>query len=346
MAENKSSRRDSMFGLFSLELGFLKRSQLDAALQTQRDLRRNGTRQSLAKVLYVSGLLSEKQVKAVRRAAAVHTGDATRIGEYEIIRKIGEGAMGWVYKVRRVGTKWLAAIKVLPPKLATDDLVKRFRREAEIASGLNHRNIVRYLEFGYDETHKCWFCALELIEGEDLSNRLDRLGRIPEKETTGIARDIGRALEHAWANGLVHRDVKPKNIMIAHDGRAMLLDLGLARPAELAEKRAKGPRMFRGTVSYASPEQARGLDRIDVRSDIYSLGVTLYHCLTGKRPFTGKTSLEVLRKHVEQEPPHPAKTCPGISDEMCQMIRVMMAKDPGDRYDDPTQFLRDLETFA
>ncbi|MHC4503786.1 MAG: serine/threonine protein kinase [Planctomycetota bacterium] len=341
-----SSERDDLFAQLAVERGHLTSDEVDTGRRAQRGLAKLGRRVSLAKVLYTKELLTKEQVRELNRYAAIQTGEASRVGGYEVLARVGTGGMGVVYRARKLSSGEVVALKVLPPSAATEAIVERFKREADVGSHLGHENIVEFLELGYDERHRCHYCVLEFIEGEDLGRRIKRHGKLSEKEAVSVARQIAEALEHAWSQGLIHGDVKPKNIMLTPDGHAKLLDLGLARPPDLEEARPDGARVFLGTASYASPEQARGETKLDTRSDIYSLGATLYHCATGRPPFTGRSSIAVLRKHVSERLRPPTEVAPELSDEFCQLIHVMMAKDPGDRYDDPTVLLKDLETFS
>ncbi len=211
---------DTVFGQLAVERSHVTPEQIDQAREDQKALAARGLRQNLAQILYSKGLLSKDQVHELRQAVAVHTGEARLVGGYEVVSKIGEGGMGAVYKARRVDTEQLVALKVLPPALATEELVARFRREADIVNRLDHRNIVRFVEFGYDQKHNCHFCALELVDGEDLSKKIKRSGRLTEAEALGITLQIALALEHARRQGLIHRDVKPANIMVKPDGTA------------------------------------------------------------------------------------------------------------------------------
>jgi formylglycine-generating enzyme required for sulfatase activity len=187
------------------------------------------------------------------------------------------------------------------------------------------------------------FCALELVEGEDLAKRITRLGRLTEDEALSITNQIAMALQHAFYNGLVHRDVKPENIMVTADGTAKLLDLGLARPANQEATRLTESGMFVGSPYYASPEQALGEREIDTRADIYSLGATLYHMVTGKPPFEGTTALAILQKHVNEKLPWPAEVNPELSDGLCRVVAKMMEKSREDRYQTPNDLNCDLD---
>ncbi|MHC5059328.1 MAG: serine/threonine protein kinase, partial [Planctomycetota bacterium] len=332
--------KDILFGRLAVEreyVAHVAQEQVDEAREAQeRGAEAMGMRMPMAQILVSKGLLTKDQAQDLANAVAVQTGEASIVAGYEVVSKLGQGGMGAVYKARQVETGQYVALKILPPSLANEAMVKRFQREADVTSKLDHEHIVGCVEFGFDKRRKCHFCALEFVEGEDLGKRLKRTGAMPEGEAAAIARQIARALQHANANGLVHRDVKPENIMITPAGASKLLDLGLARPANMEATRFTQSGMFVGSPYYASPEQALGSRDIDTRADIYSLGATLYHMITGTPPFAGSTVMEVLQKHVHEKVPWPADVKPELSDGVCRVIARMMAKKPEERYQDPT----------
>ncbi|MHC4501737.1 MAG: serine/threonine-protein kinase, partial [Planctomycetota bacterium] len=226
------SRKDTVFGGLAVERRYLTQEQLDEAFEVQRKMRDEmGIDQGLEPILLGKKWLSADQAQEIRNAAAVKTGEARLVAGYEVISKLGQGGMGAVYRARRSDSAGFVALKILPPSLATEAMIARFRRESEIVRKLDHDNIVGCVEFGFDKRRRCHFCALELVEGEDLAKRVARLGRLPEKEAVSIATQMAMALQHDYINGLVHRDVKPENIVMTPDGTAKLLDLRLARQA-------------------------------------------------------------------------------------------------------------------
>jgi len=338
------NQKDTILGGLAVERGYLTQEQIDEAFEVQRKMHDElGVDQPLEQVLVGKHLLSQDQTQELRHAAAIQTGEARLVAGYEVISKLGQGGMGAVYKAKHQRSGQFVALKVLPPSLATDELVQRFRREAEIVRTLDHDNIVACTEFGFDPRRKVHFCALELVEGEDLAKRITRLGRLSEDEALSITSQIAMALQHAFYNDLVHRDVKPENIMVTSDGTAKLLDLGLARLANQEATRLTQSGMFVGSPYYASPEQAMGEKEVDTHSDIYSLGATLYHMVTGKPPFEGTTVLAILQKHVNEKLPWPADVNPDISNGLCMIIAKMMEKSPEDRYQTPNDLNGDLD---
>ena len=269
--------------------------------------------------------------------------DMRVIAGYEVLGTIGRGAMGAVYRARKADTGDIVAVKVLPPSAATKQFVARFKRESEIVKRLDHRNIVKCHDFGYDEESRCHFCALELVEGENLRAMVSRLGTIPEREVIIIARQLAHALNHAFGEGLVHRDVKPANVMIMRGGVVKLLDLGLARPVEVEGPGLTMAGMFVGSPYYASPEQARADPNVDFRSDMYSLGATIYHMVSGEPPFKGQGVTEVLISQLDEQIPWPEGKDVELSSRLGLIAAKMMAKDPANRYLTPKEMSLDLD---
>jgi len=298
---------------------------------------------SLLQVFENKHLLSPDQAQDLRHAAAVETGEALKVGSYEVMAKIGQGGFGTVFKARKLDSGELVALKILLPSLTTQEHMDRFERESELVRKLDHRNIVSCVEFGRDPKKKCWFCALEYVEGEDLAKKIAREGVLSEDEALSITYQIAQALQHAHWSGLVHRDVKPENIMVTPDGTAKLLDLGLARPANAEATRLTETGMFVGSAYYASPEQAKSESAIDTRSDIYSLGATLYHMVTGNPPFQGSNAAYILYQQAYEKLTWPAEVNPDLSDGTCRVIAKMLAKAPAERYQLPKDLLRDID---
>jgi serine/threonine-protein kinase len=213
------------------------------------------------------------------------------LGGYELIRKLGEGGMGATYLARQVSMDRLVALKVLKKGLAKKaGFVERFVREAHLAGRLSHANIVQALDVG--EAGGFHYLAMDYVEGQTASALIPSGGAMPEAQALDIALQVARALEAAHRQGIVHRDVKPENILVTAEGIAKLCDFGLAREAE-GESGLTQTGTALGTPHYIAPEQARGEGGVDVRADIYSLGATLYHLVTGRTPFEGPTAAVV-----------------------------------------------------
>ena len=266
------------------------------------------------------------------------------IGNYQLIEKLGVGGMGIVYKAQQLSMDRPVALKILPPSCARDRVfVERFLREARSAARLNHPNIVQAYDVG--EADGLYYFAMELVDGESLRTRIARDGRVPEAELLEIARQTALALEHAHAHELVHRDIKPDNILLSRSGgAAKLADLGLAKHATDVSLTQHAVPM--GTPLYMSPEQARGDAELDGRTDIYSLGVTLYFAAVGAPPFTGPTSAAVITKHLFERPPPPRAAAPELSEGFNALLLKMLAKKPQARHQTATELLRDIARVA
>jgi serine/threonine-protein kinase len=256
---------------------------------------------------------------------------------YKVLSVIGRGSMGVVYKALQESMERLVALKVLPERFASDEeFAERFIQEARSVARLRHENIVSALDAG--EYEGTYYFVMEFVEGRNLADILGEKGSLPAQEAARIVAQIGEALQHAHLAGLVHRDVKPGNILLSESGMAKLCDLGLTRPAgDFCEGRAEG------TPFYISPEQAKGGQEVDRRADIYSLGATFYHLLTGKPPFTGANAKEIIRKHITQNVTPLQETCPGVPREYALIVEKMLQKDAGSRYDNAAQVVEDIE---
>jgi len=258
--------------------------------------------------------------------------DSVDIAGYEVLEKLGAGAAGTVYKARQVSMDRLVAIKVLPKDVAQDKrFTERFTREARAVAKLNHPHVVTGIDVG--ESNGVWYFVMEYVDGESAAALIRSEGKVPEKDALEIARQVSLALDHAYKNGIVHRDIKPANILMTSTGVAKLADLGVAKQGE-GEGGGGGGRVF-GTPYYMSPEQARGDRDIDIRSDIYSLGGTLYHLLTGKPPFHGHPPAVVMAKQIAADPEDPRKLNPRISRASAELVDFMMAKDRDERPETP-----------
>jgi len=264
---------------------------------------------------------------------------------YEILEKLGEGAMASVYRARHKALGRVVALKVLRAReeggtRAEQDYISRFRREARLAARLNHPHILQVFDVGH--WGDSYYLALEYVRGESLAARMTREGRVGEVQAIRIARDVAKALAHAAQHGVVHRDVKPSNILLTSSGSAKLGDFGVARDARHKDTTLTANGMTVGTPNYMSPEQARGRRNLDVRSDIYSLGATLFQAVTGALPYEGTTGFEVLRKHAQEPLPPPKSVDPALSDELCAIIERMMKKEPAQRYQTAEELIADL----
>ena len=246
-------------------------------------------------------------------------------GRYSLERELGRGGMGVVYLAREVRLDRLVAIKLLPPRLAaTPGLKDRFLREARMAARLSHPNIVPI--FAVDEIDPFVFYAMAFVDGETLAHRVETRGPLPPGEATRLLREVAWALAYAHAQGVIHRDVKPENILLEASGRALVTDFGIARVTR--EPGATGPGEVIGTPEFMSPEQAVG-DTADGRADLYSLGAVGYFILQGSAPFAGATAAALLSQHIASAPP--LLEGPGIPRRLARALERCLAKDPSAR---------------
>jgi serine/threonine protein kinase len=255
----------------------------------------------------------------------------SRFGDYEILEELGAGGMGKVYRARDLTLDRVVALKMLPEAHLKDPVfVQRFLKEARAAARLNHPNIVQIYNFG--SVDGTYYLAMEFVGGHSLGHHL-RERRFSENEALDLVRQACRALAVAHAEGLVHRDIKPDNLMLTERGEVKLVDLGIAK--RIDEDQAITQTGFSvGTPHYISPEQIRGQKDIDARADIYSLGATLYHLVTGHRPFEGTSGAHVMSMHLVDPLPDPRRYVPELSEGICRVLRKMMAKDREERYPD------------
>ena len=265
------------------------------------------------------------------------------LGGYELLGKIGQGAMGAVFMARQTSMDRVVALKVLPQRLAKNkDFVARFLREARSAGKLNQPSIVQAFDAG--EADGYYYIAMEYIDGPGLDDLLETDGALSEQRALEIVRDIARALGYAHRAGLIHRDVKPANILLTTEGEAKLADLGLARESIVdGDSSLTNVGVALGTPDYMAPEQVRGDGDIDGRCDIYALGATLYHLLIGRPPFKGGTRAEVMSKHLTEQAPNPRKANPQISLAAMTIIKKAMSKEPDARYADASEMLAAIE---
>jgi hypothetical protein len=248
-------------------------------------------------------------------------------GRYRLLRRIASGGMGSVWEAEDTVLHRKVAVKVLSEALAEEDrFVERFRREARAAAGLSHPNVAGVFDYGEDGDRP--FIVMELLDGETLAERLRRQGRLPWREAVAIAGQVAAALEAAHRSGIVHRDVKPGNIMIAPAGDVKVMDFGIAAATWAAPLTATGTAM--GTATYISPEQTAGR-RVTPESDVYSLGVVLYEMLTGEPPFTGETPVAVAMAHVRETPVPLRQRVPDITEHVALVCERALAKDPKQR---------------
>ena len=257
---------------------------------------------------------------------------------YEILEKIGEGGMATVYKARCNILKRYVAVKVLREEFTTDEeFIRRFNTEAQAAASLTHPNIVSIFDVGHEDN--IYYIVMELVQGKTLKEIINEDGVLPWKWSVNIAIQVASALETAHKNNIVHRDIKPHNIIITEDGIAKVTDFGIAKAVSNSTITAFGTTI--GSVHYFSPEHARG-GYTDAKSDIYSLGVVMYEMLTGRVPFDADTPVSIALKHMQEKPVEPMKLNPSIPFAINKIIMKAMEKEPSLRYQNATEMLKDL----
>lgn len=296
--------------------------------------------QPLLDRLVAGGFLTTHQAR--RAADELDTLLGQEIPGYELLEKLGQGYMGTVFKARQLSMDRLVAVKILHPRWAAKpEFWQRLTREAHLAARLSHNNIVQAIDVG--AAGPLHYFVMELVEGKTIRQILEDGKIFGEREAVEIVLQIAQALQHAHRRGMIHRDVKPANIVMTADGIAKLADLGMARETDDAvlARREKG--LTIGTPHYISPEQVRGRENIDGRADLYSLGATLYHMVTGKPPFPHEGVEPVLMAHLKEELTPPDHLNQSLSAGLGEVVEFMMAKSRRRRYLKAEDLIIDLE---
>lgn len=340
-----ASQLPLLFGQIAVELNFVTQEQVKEALGIQKKMRAMGLPPKK-----IGEILVEKKHMDVRQALKVFDIQVERLGYnnikgYRLLSKLGHGSMGTIFKAKQLSMDRVVALKILSPRLSQNArFVDRFLREARAVAKVNHPNIVQGIDVG--QTDGVSYFAMEFIDGPSVKTLLDRGGAIDEKRALRIIIQIARALDHIHKHGLIHRDIKPDNIMINSSGVAKLCDLGLAKMTYMKGSKSASRTAYGGAVgtpNYISPEAALGDENCDIRSDIYSLGATLYHMVTGEVPFPGNNAAIVISRHISEPLTPPNEKNPLVSKELSWVIQKMMEKDRNKRYQTPSQLLEDLE---
>jgi serine/threonine protein kinase len=266
------------------------------------------------------------------------------IGNYDLVEKIAEGGMGTVYRGRHRFTGETVAVKVVPQHLLSNPVVlKRFEQEYNVARQISHPNIVKALEFGREGDVR--FLVMEFVEGESLGQKIERDGKMQEHEAIRVIALVSQALQKAHKKGMIHRDVKPDNILITKSGEVKLTDLGLVKELEADLNLTRTGRGL-GTPHFMAPEQFRNAKKADAKCDIYSLGATLYMMVTGKLPFQSNGPLDAWMKKIKNEIDAPRKVNPEISERLDWAIRRAISPDPAHRPESCREFVEDLTGHA
>jgi serine/threonine-protein kinase len=337
------------FGDVAQSLGLVTAKQVEDALLKQRSLRATGAKSRLGEVLIMMNVLTVEQVRKVlseqrkrRQADADKALPMEYFGEFKLLAKLGEGGMGAVYKAQETLANRVVALKVLRKNFAArHEFVERFTREARLAGALAHPNIVTCHNAGTSQGVQ--FLVMEFVDGETLKARLEREGgRLSEKDALHIVREVAQGLGYAHGKGVVHRDIKPDNVLLGNDGSVKISDFGTAK-SFLNDESLTRTGVVIGTPYYISPEQVRADKDVDHRADLYALGGTLYHALTGKVPFDAPSALHIMRAHLQDELENPADINPQLSTGAVQIVTKLMAKEPDQRYQSAAELVEDID---
>ncbi len=349
-SQNGDPRGDSKVEEAQLEKSILRRglatpAELEACKTHRKELaaKSGDGAKSLLDIMVDAKVLTRSQMTRLKQESG-ESSKRFQIPGYQMIDKLGKGSMGVVFKAKQVSVDRIVAIKILLDPLAQNkEFIKRFEREAMIAAKLSHNNVVNAIDAGQIDGH--YYFVMEYIEGPTIKDFLDKHKVFDEKEAIRITLAIAEALKHAAQKGLIHRDIKPENVILTKEGSVKLADLGLARLTGDEKWGLSEAGMAIGTPYYISPEQVRGETNIDIRADIYSLGATLYHMVTGKVPYGGETPNDVMRKHVDVKvqivPPDHLNS--QLSGGMGMIVETMMAKNREHRYQTPDDLILDLK---
>jgi serine/threonine-protein kinase len=339
-----SPNLDTEVGKVVVDSGLATRTEIDFCREQQKQAS-DPNQRSLADLLVEHQFITVNQAKRIRTQLEERRG--SKIPGYQLLDRLGKGAMATVYRARQLSLDRIVAVKVLPRRMSENpEFVERFYKEGRAAARLSHNNIVQAIDVGStpDGYH---FFVMEYIEGKTLYDIMQPPpvgeGRnFSEAEALDIIIQIAEALAHAHRRGLIHRDVKPKNIILTPQGVAKLTDLGLARALDDAHAAESEMGKAYGTPYYISPEQIRGERNIDHRADIYSLGATMYHMVTGQPPFEGETPSAVMHKHLKTPLVPPDHLNTALSAGVGEIIEVAMAKNLDERYATVSDMLDDL----
>jgi serine/threonine-protein kinase len=324
----------------AVKRGYLKEDQLAGVKQTAEQVAAKGLSMNLAQILVMKGLLTRQQ------ADSLSNGDKAKgmqFGPYDIGQKLGEGGMGVVYKATKNDNPGQQlALKILHQRaLNNEESNLRLKREAEILIKMQHPNIVRGLDFG--EINGRFYVAMEFVEGRLIKEIVKEKSALAEKMVLKAALDMSKALEFVQSQGLVHRDIKPDNIMILTDGSAKLMDLGLAKSAGAEAVQLTAPGVAMGTPVYMSTEQVKGERNLDIRTDIYSLGATLFYALTGQKPFEGDKPSEIIARKLDKATPNVKSVRVDVSEGTAALLLTMMAKKREERYQTPQELAEEIQ---
>ncbi|WP_435019010.1 serine/threonine protein kinase [Tundrisphaera sp. TA3] len=327
-----------------LRRGLATPQEVEACKALRAKLAAKDDQRGLMDIMVDAKVLTRNQMQRLLKEVGSEGGRKLEIPGYQIIERLGKGSMGLVFKAKQTSVDRIVAVKVLLDALAVNkEFIKRFEREAKIAAKLQHNNIVNAIDAGEVDGHH--YFVMEYVEGPTIKDELDKNKVFDEKVAIKIVLAVAEAMKHAQERGLIHRDIKPENVILTKGGDVKLADLGLARLTADEKWAMAEAGMAIGTPYYISPEQVRGQVDVDIRGDIYSLGATLYHMVTGRVPYPGDTPQEVMRKHVDKNahlvPPDHINT--RLSSGVGVVVETMMARNRDNRYRSPDDLILDLK---
>jgi len=332
---------DTLVGRLVIDQGFATPDEVQHCLALSKSLAEDRNQRSLAELLVDNEYVTKRQMTRLREVVQAER-SGQKIPGFKVIDKLGAGAMATVFKAKQLSLDRLVAIKVLPRKFSSNpQFIERFYAEGRAAAQLNHPNIVQAYDVGKAGDYH--FFVMEYVEGATVYDQIVKNRRYTEAEAIEITIQIAEALLHAHDKGIVHRDVKPKNVMLTKNGAVKLADMGLARAISDKEAAEAEQGKAFGTPYYISPEQIRGEIHIGPQADIYSLGATLYHMVCGTVPFDGKNPSAVMHKHLKSDLVPPDHVNPKLSAGISEVIELMMAKDARKRYQNCRDLLGDLQ---
>jgi serine/threonine protein kinase len=348
---------DTALSVVAVELGLLTPAQVELVRARQAELRQGGVVLTFSQVLLERKLINLEQLKKLMQemdsrlqitSAATKLKTAaeqlnTQFGSFILKEIIIDNARVRVFKAKDTVNNRFVTLKVLPPNITKDAVwYERFKREVVLTKVLDHPNIIT--TYGAGEIEGCPVTISEFVDGLTLSERLAREGNFPEKTAWLMGREIAKALAYAAQIGIIHRDIKPDNIVCSATGEVKIVDMGLSK-ALGDDTGLTAPGTTVGTPFYISPEQARGVKDIDGRTDIYSLGCTIYHMLTGNVPFMGEVLTDVMLAHTKAPRPDPRSILPEISAASTKLVTRMMAIKPDDRPNDAAELVADMDAL-
>jgi len=332
------SKSEIRFAARLVHLGLVNKEDMEVVLKDLNRQRKRRLDSSLDDILVERGHVTKTEIPLI-----IEEEDRSRpirVKGFKIHKMVGEGGMSRVYRATPVGRTRPVALKILRPHIARKRLqVQRFYQEATLLTRLDHPNLIRGLKVWDSDGLQCF--TMEYVDGVSVQDEIESGRHFEESQALSIILQAARALVYLNGEGIIHRDVKPGNLLLDSGGEVKLIDLGLAQDTGTRDMQRPGTTV--GTVQYVSPEQARGVKDLDVRADIYSLGVSLYHIMVGDVPFTGETDRDILRQQIFSSLKSPRARDQRITPHLHYFIEKMMAKDRELRYQDPEELIQDIE---